>query len=61
MIRLHIIAEGQTEEEFVKSILTEHLGNHNISTFIVLQQTPNSKNAVELSVMRKSKTTFGFG
>lgn len=32
MIRLHIIAEGQTEEEFVKSILTEHLGNHNIST-----------------------------
>ena len=32
MIRLHIIGEGQTEEEFVKSILTEHLGNHNIST-----------------------------
>jgi hypothetical protein len=32
MIRLHIIAEGQTEEEFVKSILTEHLGNYHIST-----------------------------
>lgn len=32
MIRLHIIAEGQTEEEFVKSILTEHLGNYKIST-----------------------------
>jgi hypothetical protein len=32
MIRLHIIAEGQTEEEFVKSILTEHLGDFDIST-----------------------------
>ena len=32
MIRLHIVAEGQTEEEFVKSILTDHLGNYNIST-----------------------------
>jgi hypothetical protein len=30
MIRLHIIAEGQTEEEFVTSMLTEHLGNFNI-------------------------------
>lgn len=28
MIRLHIIAEGQTEEEFVKSILAEHLANN---------------------------------
>ncbi|CAD5935916.1 DUF4276 family protein [Planktothrix agardhii] len=32
MIRLHIIAEGQTEEEFVNTILTEHLGYSNIST-----------------------------
>ncbi|MEQ8972168.1 MAG: hypothetical protein RIE73_17455 [Coleofasciculus sp. C1-SOL-03] len=32
MIRLHIVAEGQTEEEFVKSVLTEHLGILNIST-----------------------------
>jgi len=32
MIRLHIIAEGQTEEEFVNTILTEHLGYFNIST-----------------------------
>ncbi len=32
MIRLHILAEGQTEEEFVKSILTDSLGNYNIST-----------------------------
>lgn len=27
MIRLHIIAEGQTEEEFVNSMLTEYLGH----------------------------------
>ncbi|MFM6189641.1 DUF4276 family protein [Planktothrix sp.] len=32
MIRLHIIAEGPTEEKFVKTILTEHLGYFNIST-----------------------------
>jgi len=32
MIRLHIIAEGQTEEEFVNSILVEHLGNFDIVT-----------------------------
>lgn len=32
MIRLHIIAEGQTEEEFVKSILAEHLANFDIVT-----------------------------
>lgn len=32
MIRLHIIAEGKTEQQFVVSVLTEHLGNFNIST-----------------------------
>jgi hypothetical protein len=32
MIRLHILVEGQTEEEFVNSVLTEHLGDFNIST-----------------------------
>jgi len=32
MIRLHIIAEGQTEEEFVNSILVEHLANFDIVT-----------------------------
>lgn len=26
MIRLHIIAEGPTEEKFVSGILTDHLG-----------------------------------
>lgn len=32
MIRLHIIAEGPTEELFVRNILTDHLGYFNIST-----------------------------
>jgi hypothetical protein len=32
VIRLHIIAEGQTEETFVNYLLVEHLGNFNIST-----------------------------
>lgn len=30
MIRLHIIAEGQTEEIFARSILAPHLGHHNV-------------------------------
>ncbi len=34
MIRLHIIAEGQTEEAFVNELLTPHLGNFNISTSV---------------------------
>lgn len=31
-IRLHVIAEGRTEEKFVKDVLSKHLGNFNIST-----------------------------
>lgn len=31
-IRLNITAEGQTEEQFVKNVLSTHLGNFNIST-----------------------------
>ena len=31
-IRLHIIAEGHTEEKFVKKSLVDHLGNFQIST-----------------------------
>jgi hypothetical protein len=34
MIRLHVIAEGQTEEEFVNTVLAEHLGYFNISTSV---------------------------
>ena len=32
MKRLHITAEGQTEEYFVKNTLTYYLGDYNIST-----------------------------
>lgn len=30
MIRLHIITEGQTEQNFVKSVLQEHLAGFNV-------------------------------
>lgn len=46
MIRLHIIAEGQTEEEFVNTILTEHLGYFNISTDVHCITTKRTKNSV---------------
>lgn len=36
MIRLHIIAEGNTEESFVKTLLIEHLGYCNLSTDVRL-------------------------
>lgn len=32
MIRLHMVVEGQTEEEFVNSLLVNHLGAYDIST-----------------------------
>lgn len=32
MIRLHMVVEGQSEEEFVNSLLVDHLGASNIST-----------------------------
>ena len=32
MIRLHFVVEGQTEEEFVNSVLADHLGQFNISS-----------------------------
>ena len=45
MIRLHIIAEGQTEEEFVNSILVEHLGNFDMVTDVHCITT-NVKNKI---------------
>jgi hypothetical protein len=44
MIRLHVIAEGQTEEEFVNTILAEHLGYFNISTSVHSITTKRTKN-----------------
>ncbi|CAD5931809.1 hypothetical protein PCC7805_01346 [Planktothrix agardhii] len=46
MIRLHIIAEGQTEEEFVNTILTEHLGCFNISTDVHCITTKRTRTKV---------------
>jgi hypothetical protein len=46
MIRLHVIAEGQTEEEFVNTILAEHLGYFNISTSVHSITTKRTKNKV---------------
>jgi hypothetical protein len=39
MIRLHVIAEGQTEEEFVNSVLSFHLGAFDISTDVRCVET----------------------
>jgi hypothetical protein len=46
MIRLHVIAEGQTEEEFVNTVLAEHLGYFNISTSVHCITTKRTKNKV---------------
>ena len=46
MIRLHIIAEGQTEEEFINTILTEHLGYFNISTDVHCITTKRTRTKV---------------
>ena len=43
-IRLHILAEGQTEERFVKDTLSEHLGKYQISTNIRSVYTSKDKN-----------------
>lgn len=42
-IRLHITAEGQTEERFVKDVLVHHLGNYNISTNVRRVKTSKDK------------------
>lgn len=39
MIRLHVVAEGQTEEEFVNTVLVDHLGAFNISTDVRCVET----------------------
>jgi len=43
-IRLHILAEGQTEERFVKDTLSEHLGKYQISTDVRSVYTSKDKN-----------------
>jgi len=46
MIRLHIIAEGQTEEEFVNTILAEHLADFNVFTDVHCVTTKQTKTQV---------------
>lgn len=46
MIRLHIIAEGQTEEEFVKAVLSEHLANFNVFADVRCVPTKQTKTKI---------------
>jgi len=44
LIRLHILAEGQTEERFVKETISEYLGKFQISTDVRSVYTSKDKN-----------------
>ncbi len=47
MIRLHIIAEGQTEQSFVNKMLRSHLGNYQIFTDVRCVLTSKDKRAAK--------------
>lgn len=46
MIRLHVVAEGQTEEEFVNSVLADHLGAFDVSTDVRCVETSRDKRKI---------------
>jgi len=46
MIRLHIVAEGQTEEEFVNSVLALHLGTLQIVTDVRCIETSRNRRRI---------------
>lgn len=46
MIRLHVVAEGQTEEGFVNAVLAEHLGAFDISTDVRCVETSRDRGRV---------------
>jgi len=46
MIRLHIIAEGQTEEEFVNAVLSKHLANFNVFADVRCVPTKRTKTKI---------------
>jgi hypothetical protein len=46
MIRLHVVAEGQTEEAFVNAVLTEHLGAFDVSIDVRCVETGRCKKRV---------------
>lgn len=56
MIRLHILVEGQTEEEFVNSVLTEHLGDFNISTDV--RRVETSRDLKRSKIYRGGMSTY---
>ena len=43
MIRLAIVVEGRTEEEFVKQVLSVHLSDHGVSTAPIIVGRPGHK------------------
>ena len=60
MIRLHIIAEGQTEKKFVDNVLKEHLSGFNIFSDVRCVLTSKNKRTGKkytggLSSYRKAK------
>ena len=54
MVRLHMMVEGQTEETFVKTMLVEHLGFHNITADARLVETSRKKG----KIYRGGMTTY---
>lgn len=43
MIHLNIVVEGQTEEAFVKDVLSPHLAKHNVAVYCQLTHTGGTK------------------
>ncbi len=52
MIRLAVVVEGETEEEFVKSVIVSHLRQYNIETTPIL---PGNQGG-DISVKRLAKS-----
>jgi hypothetical protein len=46
MIRLHVVVEGQTEEELVNAVLVDHLGAFGLSTDVRCVETSRDKRRV---------------
>lgn len=53
MIRLHVVAEGQTEEAFVNSVLADHLGAFDVSTDVRCVETSRDKRRIGLGAIRR--------
>jgi hypothetical protein len=63
MIRLHVVAEGQTEEEFVNTVLSLHLGAFDISTDVRCVETSRDRRGIHRGGMldyRRAKRDLTF-